>query len=370
MSEQFSIGNRPIGRGEPVYLIAELSANHHRDFAQAVRLVHAAREAGADAVKLQTYTAGTMTIRCQRPEFRIAGGTPWDGRHLHNLYAETGMPWEWQPKLKAVAENLGLALFSTPFDASAVDFLEQMKVPAYKIASFEIVDLPLIDKAATTGKPLLLSTGMATREEIADAVRTARDAGAEGVALLKCTSAYPAPAESMNLRTLAAMAEEFACPIGLSDHTLGIAAAVAAVALGACIVEKHLTLSRAVAGPDSAFSLEPHEFQAMVDAVRTAEKALGQVCYGPNQADEKCRRFRRSLFVVADVRSGEVFTQDNVRAIRPGHGLPPKHLPAVLGRRAARAIERGTPLSWELIDQAQSAARAPARSRQRRGVIP
>jgi N-acetylneuraminate synthase len=379
MRETVTIRNRLISPGEPVYIVAELSANHHHDFAQTVRLVHVAKEAGADAVKLQTYTADTMTIRCQRPEFRIVGGTPWDGRYLHDLYAEACMPWEWQPKLKAVADDLDLALFSTPFDASAVDFLERMAVPAYKIASFEIVDLPLIEKAAGTGKPLLLSTGMATREEIADAVRTARDAGADGVALLKCTSAYPAPPESMNLRTLADMAEQFWCPVGLSDHTLGIAAAVTAVALGACIIEKHLTLSRAVQGPDSAFSLEPHEFQAMVDAVRAAEKALGEVRYGPGGHEEKCRLFRRSLFVVADVQAGEVFTAHNVRAIRPGHGLPPKHLPAVLGHRAAVSIECGTTLSWELIDTIQPArsavdgaldpaASAPRWSHKRRGI--
>jgi N-acetylneuraminate synthase len=354
MIDALTIGNRQIGAGAPAYIVAELSANHHRDFAQAVRLIHAAKEAGADAVKLQTYTADTMTIRCQRPEFRISGGTLWDGRYLHELYAEACTPWEWQPKLKQVADELGLALFSTPFDASAIEFLEGLAVPAYKIASFEIVDLPLIEKAAATGKPLLISTGMATRQEIADALRTAHDAGAQGVALLKCTSAYPAPTETMNLRTIADMAQRFACPVGFSDHTLGIAAAVTAIAFGACIIEKHLTLSRAVPGPDSPFSLEPHEFRALVDAVRAAEGAMGEVRYGPGANETNFRLFRRSLFAVADVRKGEVFTADNVRAIRPGHGLPPKHLPAVLGRRAAIAIERGTALSWEMIDSSQS----------------
>jgi N-acetylneuraminate synthase len=354
MQRILTLADRKIGPGEPVYIIAELSANHHRDFAQAMRLVHAAKEAGADAVKLQTYTPDTMTMRCQRHEFRIKGGTPWDGRCLHDLYAEACMPWDWQPQLKDAADDLGLALFSTPFDASAVDFLERMAVPAYKIASFEIVDLPLIEKVASTAKPLVLSTGMATREEIADAVRTARDGGTAHCALLKCTSAYPAPPESMHLRTIAAMAAEFDCPVGLSDHTLGIAAAITAVALGACIIEKHLTLSRAVPGPDSAFSLEPHEFRTMVDAVRTAELALGRVCYGPGQDEENCRAFRRSLFVVADMKTGEIFTERNVRSIRPGNGLPPKHLPAVLGRRAAVPIEQGTPLSWDLIDNTRA----------------
>jgi N-acetylneuraminate synthase len=349
MSPFIQVGGRAIGPGQPVYVIAELSANHHRNYAQAARLIHAAKEAGADAVKLQTYTPETMTIHCHRPEFEIGGGTLWDGRQLHDLYAEAAMPWDWQPKLKAVADEVGIALFSTPYDPTAVDFLESVGVPAYKIASFEIVDLPLIERAAGTGKPLLLSTGMATRDEIAEAVRTAGNAGAGGVALLKCTSAYPAPPDEMHLRSIPHLACEFACPVGLSDHTLGIAVAIASVALGACLVEKHLTVSRAVQGPDSAFSLEPHEFRAMVEAIRQVEKALGETRFGPGAAEAGCRSFRRSLFVVADVRAGEEFTARNVRSIRPGHGLPPKQLPAILGRTAASDIERGTPLTWQLV---------------------
>ena len=259
----------------------------------------------------------------------------WDGRTLYDLYGEAYTPWEWQPKLKAIASDLGLDLFSTPFDFTAVDFLEEMGVPAYKIASFELVDLPLIRRVAQAGKPIILSTGMATLAEIDEAVQTARIAGATQIALLKCNSGYPAPAEEMNLRTIPHMAEAFGVPVGLSDHTLGIAVPVAAVALGACIIEKHFTLSRTIPGPDSAFSLEPHEFKAMVEAVRVAEKALGTVHFGMCEAEAKSRVFRRSLFVVKDIKAGETFTDESVRSIRPGYGLSPKYLPDVLGRHAA-----------------------------------
>jgi pseudaminic acid synthase len=349
MPPVIQIAGRPIGPGHPCYVIAELSANHNQDFGAAVRLVHAAKEAGADAVKLQTYTADTLTIRSDRPDFRIGGGTLWDGRTLHDLYGEAYTPWEWQPKLKAVADELRLHLFSTPFDPTAVDFLEQMDVPAHKIASFEVVDLPLVEKIARTGKPVILSTGMATLAEISEAVETVHKAGNDQLVLLKCTSAYPSPPEAMNLRTIPHLSEAFGVPVGLSDHTLGTAVPVAAVALGACVIEKHFTLSRATPGPDSAFSLEPHEFKAMVDAVRTAEKALGRVSYGFGPDEASSRVFRRSLYVVADVEAGERFTERNVRSIRPGHGLPPKYLPDVLGRRAARTLSTGTPLSWDLL---------------------
>jgi pseudaminic acid synthase len=346
---QIQIGERRIGSGRPVYVVAELSANHHQDFDQAVRIVEAAKQAGADAVKLQTYTADTMTIASDREYFRIGGGTLWDGRTLHDLYAEAFTPWEWQPKLKQVANDLGMDLFSSPFDATAVDFLEQMNIPAYKLASFELVDIPLIQKMARTGKPLIISTGMATVEEIEEAISAARQAGATQIALLKCTSAYPASPDDMNLRTIPELASRFEAPVGLSDHTTGIAAPIAAVALGACIIEKHLTLSRAMKGPDSAFSLEPQEFKAMVDAVRTAERALGQVQFGCSAHEASSRLFRRSLFVVQDVHRGQTLTAENVRSIRPGHGLHTRHLPEVLGKRAARDIERGTPLSWDLV---------------------
>jgi len=348
MEANLRIGERIVGRGRPVYIVAEMSANHHHDFAEAVRILEAARDAGADAVKIQTYTPDSLTIDCRSDVFRIRD-TLWNGRTLYDLYAEAATPWEWQPRLKEIAGGLGLDLFSTPFDEEAVDFLEGMDVPAYKVASFEIVDIRLIEKIASTGKPLIFSTGMASEEEISDALEAARNAGAATTMLLKCTSAYPAPPESVNLRTIPAMAGTFGVPVGLSDHTLGIAVPVAAVALGACMVEKHFTLSRNVTGPDTAFSLEPVEFRRMVDAVRTVEKSLGDVRYGIGEAEEKSRVFRRSLFVVSDVKAGQAFSEDNVRSIRPGYGLAPKHLANILGRRAGIDIERGTPLTWELV---------------------
>jgi N-acetylneuraminate synthase len=323
-----------------------MSANHGQDFEQAVKIIRAAKEAGADAVKLQTYTPDTLTIDCDKEWFCVGKGTLWEGQTLYELYGEAYTPWEWQPMLKEIANSLGLDLFSTPFDGTAVDFLEGMEVPAHKIASFEIVDLPLIRRVAQTGKPMILSTGMATLGEIDEAVSTAREAGATQIALLKCTSAYPAPLDEMNLRTLPHLAQAFGLPVGLSDHTLDLAAPVVAVALGACIVEKHFTLSRGLRGPDSAFSLEPHEFKAMVEATRAAEKALGQVCYGAGEQEAASSAFRRSLFVVQEVKAGAVFTTENVRAILPGHGLHTRYLIPVLGRRASRDIERGTPLSW------------------------
>jgi N-acetylneuraminate synthase len=358
MTAHIEVGNRIIGTGKPVYVIAELSANHNRDFEKAALLVRAAKDAGADAVKLQTYTPETITLESDREEFRVSGGTLWDGRTLHDLYSEAYMPWDWQPALKRLAEDLKLACFSSAFDSTAVDFLEKMGVPVHKVASFELVDIPLIQKMARTGKPLIMSTGMATAEEIDEALQSARAAGATQIALLKCTSAYPAPPEEMNLRTIPEMARRFGVPVGLSDHTMGIAVPVAAVALGACILEKHLTLSRSIPGPDSAFSLEPQEFKAMVDAVRTAEKALGvqfgEVQFGDAQfclsaKEAASRAHRRSLFVVEDVAQGEIFTAANVRSIRPGNGLHPRHLPEVLGKSAAHGIKRGTPLCWEFV---------------------
>ena len=274
------IAQREIGPNQSVYVIAEMSANHGQSFERAVEIIHAAKDSGADAIKLQTYTPDTITIASDREEFRIGGGTLWDGRTLHDLYGEAYTPWEWQPRLKQAANDIGLELFSSPFDTTAIDFLEGMNVPAYKLASCELVDIPLIQKMARTGKPLILSTGMATIEEIEEALSAARRAGAKQIALLKCTSAYPAAPEEMNLRTIAELARRFDVPVGLSDHTMGFIVPVAAVALGACILEKHLTLSRSAPGPDSAFSLEPAEFKAMVNAVRTAEKALGQVHFG------------------------------------------------------------------------------------------
>ncbi len=349
MPTEIIIAGRRISRGAPVYVIAELSANHNQNFEQAVRIVHAAKDAGADAVKLQTYTADTITLRSDKECFRIAGGTLWDGRTLHDLYQEAFTPWEWQPKLKQIANELGMHLFSSAFNDSAVDFLEQMNVPAHKVASFELVDVGLIQRMARTGKPLIMSTGMASEVEIREAVQAACQAGATQIALLKCTSAYPAPPEETNLLTIPELAHRFDCPAGLSDHTMGIAVPVAAVVLGACIIEKHLCLSRADGGPDSAFSLEPEEFKAMIDAVRTTEKALGSLQFATGKSEANSLRFRRSLFVVEDVKQGDVFTRQNVRSIRPADGLHPRHLDEILGRRAASNIERGTPLSWNLV---------------------
>lgn len=352
MTSDFSIGHRQIGAGQPVYIVAELSANHNHDFERAVRLIQACKESGADAVKVQTYTPDTITIRSDQEYFRIRGGTLWDGRTLHDLYGEACMPWDWQPKLKQVADDLGLDFFSSAFDETAVDFLENMGVPAYKLASCELVDIPLLQKISRTGKPLIISTGMATIEEIKEAVDSARQAGATQIALLRCTSAYPALPSEMNLRTIPELARRFEVPVGLSDHTMDMAVPIAAVALGACIIEKHFTLSRSHAGPDSAFSLEPAEFKAMVESVRVAEKALGQIHFGLTDSERSSRVFRRSLFVVQAVRQGETFSEENVRSIRPGHGLHTRHLRQIVGRRASRDIDRGTPLSWELVDTA------------------
>ncbi|MCK4784452.1 MAG: pseudaminic acid synthase [Desulfobacteraceae bacterium] len=349
MNAFIKTGGAIIGIGYPVYIVAELSANHRQQFEEAVKLIEAAKKAGADAVKLQTYTPDTLTIRSNRPEFQISGGMPWDGKTLYDLYSESYMPWEWQPKLKKVAVDLGIDLFATPYDKTAVDFLEEMGVPAYKVASFEILDIPLIEYIAGKGKPIIMSTGMATLAEIDEAVRAARGAGALQIALLKCTSGYPASPEEMNLRTIPHLAEAFGLPVGLSDHTLGIAVPVAAVALGACIVEKHFTLSRSIPSPDNAFSLEPQEFKAMVDAIRTVEKAVGTVYYGVAEHEAKSRVFRRSLFVVKDMKAGEVFTKESVRSIRPAHGLGTRYMRLVLGRTASMNIRRGTPLSWDMV---------------------
>lgn len=349
MNRQIEIAGRPIGPGHPVYVIAELSANHNQDYGEAERLVRAAAEAGADAVKLQTYTADTITLDCRTDLFMIGEGTIWEGKNLHDLYREAHTPWEWQPELKALANKLGMALFSSPFDHTAVDFLEEMDVPAYKIASFELVDLPLIRRVAATGKPVIMSTGMSTLAEIEEAVGAARDAGCEELALLKCTSAYPAPPEEVNLRTIPHLAESFGVVAGLSDHTLGTSVPVAAVTLGADLIEKHFTMSREVPGPDSAFSLEPAELAEMIAAIRVTEKALGQVRYGPGEQEGASRGFRRSLFVVEDLAAGDALTSRNLRSIRPGDGLHTRHLEELLGRKVNRRVPRGTPMSWDLL---------------------
>ena len=348
MIRSIDIGNRRVGPGYPAYIVAEMSANHNQDFEQAVQILRAVKDAGADAVKIQTYTPDTLTIRCDNDYFRIKD-TLWDGRTLYDLYSEAFTPWEWQPRLKKIAEETGMDFFSTAFDPSAVDFLEEMDVPVHKVSSFEIIDLPLIEKMALTGKPIIVSTGMSTREEIEEAILTIRRAGNSQIALLKCTSAYPASPGEMNLRTIPDIMESFQVPTGLSDHSMGIEVPVAAVTLGACIIEKHVTLSRKTPGPDSAFSLEPGEFKAMVDAVRTTEKALGSVRYGSGRQESNSSVFRRSLFVVEDMKAGDTFTDRNVRSIRPGHGLSPKFSKDIIDCTASRDILRGSPLRWELV---------------------
>ena len=347
MESIIEINGRRIGPGLPTYIVAEMSGNHNQKFDDAVRIIEAAKDAGADAVKLQTYTPDTLTIDCDNEYFRIQG-TPWDGQKLYDLYGRAFTPWEWQPRLKEIANGSGLDLFSSPFDETAVDFLEGMKVPAYKIASFEIVDIPLLRKIAKTGKPVILSTGMATLNEIRDAGEVLGQHGSPMV-LLKCTSSYPAPVDEMNLRTIPDLAKAFQCPVGLSDHTMDIAVPVAAVALGACVIEKHLTLSRAAGGPDSAFSLEPGEFEGMVKAVRVAEESLGTIHYGVSEHEPESRKLRKSLFVVKDIKRGEKFTSESVRSIRPGHGLSTKSLEEILRSTAGCDIKRGTPLTWELV---------------------
>lgn len=336
-----------IGAGHPVLIVAEVSANHNHSIERAESIIRAAAEVGADAVKLQTYTADTMTIPCDNEYFRIKG-TVWDGRTLHDLYKEAYTPWEWHPRLMRLANDLGLTFFSTPFDATAVDFLEALQVTCHKIASFEIVDIPLLKKIAATGKPVIMSTGMASLAEIDEAVRTLRENGNTELTLLKCTSSYPAPPEEINLRTIPHLAEAFGCPAGLSDHTMGSAVAVAAVALGASIIEKHFTLSRADGGPDGSFSMEPAEFKQMVQDIRIVEKALGQVNYTLTEQEKASIVFRRSLFVTEDIKAGEPFTEKNVRSIRPGHGLHTRYYGDILTLKARSDIKKGIPLSWDL----------------------
>lgn len=352
MPTPLTLPDRVVGPGHPCWVVAELSANHNGSLQRAEDIVRAAADAGAHAIKLQTYTADTMTLRSSRPEFTISGGTLWDGRTLHDLYQEAYTPWEWQPRLKQLAADLGMECFSSPFDATAVEFLvNELDVSVFKLASFEITDLPLIRAIAQTGRPCIMSTGVASLADIATAVDTFRAHSSAGLALLKCTSAYPAPPEDANLRTIPHLSQAFDVVAGLSDHTLGVAVAVTSVALGASLIEKHFTLSRDDPGPDSAFSLEPHELRRLVDEVAVAEKALGKVTYGYAASVRKggSARFRRSLFAAAAIKAGEAFTADNVRVVRPSHGLPPADYDRVLGRHATCDIAFGTPLSWDLV---------------------
>ncbi len=349
MTSRIAIAGRRIGPGHPPYLVAELSANHGSKLERALSLMEAAKIAGADAVKLQTYTADTITIDHDGPDFLISGGL-WNGRRLYELYQEAHTPWDWHEALFAKGRELGIVVFSTPFDHTAVDLLESLQAPAYKVASFELIDLPLIHHIAATGKPTIISTGMATSEEIGEAVETFWAAGGRELVLLHCVSGYPTPTEQSNLRAIPRLAAEFSCPVGLSDHTLGVEVAIASVALGACLIEKHFTLSRADGGPDSAFSLEPEELKALVRGAGTAFAALGTGTDARADVERDNMKFRRSLYVVADIAAGQTLTATNIRSIRPGFGLPPKHLSDVIGKRARRPLARGTALSWDAIE--------------------
>jgi N-acetylneuraminate synthase len=349
-SHSIDIGGRKIGKGYAPFVIAEMSGNHNQSFDQALKIVEAAAAAGAHALKLQTYTADTMTLAIDSDDFFINDETSlWKGNSLHDLYKQAYTPWEWHAPIMARAAELGMVCFSSPFDASAVDFLESLNVPAYKIASFENVDLPLIRKVARTGKPMIISTGMATAAEIDDAVSAAREAGCRDLVLLKCTSTYPATPESTNVSTIPHMRGLFGCEIGLSDHTMGIGVSVAAVALGASVIEKHFTLRRADGGVDSTFSLEPEELRALVVETERAWQALGLVSYGSSEAEKKSLVFRRSIYIIENVKAGEVLTESNLRCIRPGFGLSPKHYEILLGRRVNQDVRMGTPMSWNLI---------------------
>ena len=356
MSNGVTIGGKSIGLNTRPFVVAEMSGNHNQSLDRALAIVDAAADAGAHALKIQTYTADTMTIAAEHGEFSISDpGSLWKGRSLHDLYAEAHTPWEWHAPIFERCRERGLIGFSAPFDASAVDFLEALDVPCYKIASFENTDIPLIRKVAATGKPLIISTGMATVSELDESVREARTAGCRELILLKCTSTYPASPECTNLRTIGSLRELFQCEVGLSDHTAGLGAAVAAVALGASVIEKHFTLSRADGGVDSAFSLEPREIASLVEETARAWLALGQVAYGPTEAERQSLVFRRSLYVVKDLEPGETLTTENLRAIRPGLGLAPKHFDVLLGKRVARKVARGTPMSWDLLDAGEPA---------------
>lgn len=350
MCDVIKIQNKLIGKQQPAFIVAEISANHNGSFDSAVRLIKEAAKTGVDAVKLQTYTADTITLDCDNEYFQIKQGTLWDGRTLYDLYKEAYTPWEWQPKLKKIAEEQGLICFSSPFDKTAVDFLEDMDVPAYKVASFEITDIPLIEYMASKGKPMILATGISGLSDIEEAVNACRRMWNNQIAVLKCTSAYPAPFEDINLKTIPNLEETFGVIPGLSDHTLGITVPIAAVTLGAKIVEKHFTLCRADGGPDAAFSLEPEELKNMVKSIRDVEKALGTVCYDLSDKMKKSREFSRSLFIVKDMKKGETFTEENLKSIRPGFGIHPRYYNEVLGKKVNSDVKMGTPMNWKYIE--------------------
>lgn len=348
--EPIFIDGRPVGPGQDPFIIAEVSGNHNGSLKRAKQIIDAAADAGADAVKLQTYTADTLTIDCDAPDFLIkASGSPWEGRRLYELYEQAHTPWPWHEELFAHARSRGIICFSSAFDVTAVDFLEELGCPAYKIASFENNDVDLIAAAAATGKPLIVSTGLSDVTTIADAVAAARNAGCEDLILLKCTSNYPADPVNSNLATIPHMRELFGCQVGLSDHTLGIGVPVAAVALGATVVEKHVTLSREEGGVDADFSLEPAELKALKEETRRAWQALGAVTYAPVESEQGSTAFKRSIYVTRDLDPGDVLSAENVRVIRPGFGIEPKYLPVILGKRVNRAVARGTAFTWDLI---------------------
>lgn len=349
MKKKIKIGNRYVGEGERTFLVAEISANHLQDYGRAEAIIRAAKEAGADAVKLQTYTPDTITLDCDNDYFQITQGTIWDGTTLHKLYEQAYTPWEWQPKLMELANGLGMECFSSPFDATAVDFMREMDMPAYKVASFEINDIPLIRRIARIGKPVIFATGIAYLEDIERALAVCKEEGNEQAILLKCTSTYPSPYEDMNLKVIPHMAETFDCLAGLSDHSMGTAVAVASVALGAKMVEKHLTLSRSDGGPDAAFSMEPEEFGKMAGEIRIVEKALGRVTYDLTEKQKKSREDGRSLFVVKDIKAGEALTEENVRSIRPAFGMHTMYYDEIIGKKARTDIAKGTPLDWKYI---------------------
>jgi N-acetylneuraminate synthase len=346
---QIEIAGRPIGPDHSPYVIAELSANHNGKLETALRIIEEAKKAGADAVKLQTYKPDTITLNCDSEEFKIKGGL-WDGRTLYDLYQEAHMPWEWHKHLFERARELGITIFSSPFDNTAIDLLEDLNAPAYKIASFEAVDLPLIKYAASTGKPMIISTGMADAEEIAEAIEAAREGGCKELAVLHCVSGYPAPAEDYNLRTIPDMIERFGLVTGLSDHTLDNTTAISSVALGASIIEKHFTLDRSGGGPDDSFSLEPAELAALCQGAKTAWSALGCVDYGRKSSEQGNVKFRRSLYFVKDMKAGDVITPDCVRSVRPGFGLQPKHLESLLGRKLSVVVKANTPVAWTCFE--------------------
>lgn len=348
MPHHIKIEGRDIGAAHAPYVIAEMSANHNGDLDAALRIIDEAKRAGADAIKIQTYRPDTITIESDRPDFKINDGL-WAGRTLYDLYEWAHTPWAWHARLFEHARQIGLTIFSSPFDNTAIDLLEDLNAPAYKIASFEAVDLPLIKYAASTGKPLIISTGMADADEIQDAIEAAREGGCRQLAILHCVSGYPAPAADYNLRTIPDMIERFGLVTGLSDHTLDNTTAIASVALGASIIEKHFTLDRSGGGPDDSFSLEPAELAMLCQGARTAWSSLGQVDYGRKSSELGNVKFRRSLYFVADLKAGDQITADSVRSIRPGYGLTPKHLDAVLGKRVAQDVQRGTAVSWELL---------------------